>query len=237
VEGGMVGLKFLAASALAVAMLGLLTVRGGSRRATVLSDVAVSTSSFPSYYGAPTSAPARNFQYPSMSSGSAPSLAGCGGVVVSGPCMVPGGGVAAMAAPSVYLPSYYGAPYGAPYYSGAGMNTFQAPTVWQGDHVVSGGQPEWASEDAAQHALNLANWRIKLLQAKLEQAKLASKVMNVAAPGTYENEEDEYKTKTASQLKQIKNGLVSLASSTSDAISSLADKVKHIKGPSKTKHR
>ena len=38
-ERGMVGLKFLAASALAVAMLGLLTVRGGSRRATVLSDV------------------------------------------------------------------------------------------------------------------------------------------------------------------------------------------------------
>ena len=28
---------------------------------------------------------------------------------------------------------------------------------------------EWATEDAAQHALNLANWRIKLLQAKLEQ--------------------------------------------------------------------
>lgn len=36
----------------------------------------------------------------------------------------------------------------------------------QGDHVVSGGQPEWAAEDAAQHALNLANWRIKLLQVR-----------------------------------------------------------------------
>jgi hypothetical protein len=29
---------------------------------------------------------------------------------------------------------------------------------------ISAGQPEWAAEDAAQHALNLANWRIKLLQ-------------------------------------------------------------------------
>ena len=29
---------------------------------------------------------------------------------------------------------------------------------------ISAGQPEWAAEDAAQHALNLANWRIKLLE-------------------------------------------------------------------------
>ncbi len=42
--------------------------------------------------------------------------------------------------------------------------------MWQGDHVVSGGQPEWAAEDAAQHALNLANWRIKLLQVRAKGA-------------------------------------------------------------------
>jgi hypothetical protein len=60
----------------------------------------------------------------------------------------------------------YGAAYGAAYGAPVGMNAYQAPTVWQGDHVVSGGQPEWAAEDAAQHALNLANWRIKLLQVR-----------------------------------------------------------------------
>ena len=40
----------------------------------------------------------------------------------------------------------------------------QYPSVWNGDHVLSGSEREWAAEDAAQHALNLANWRIKLLQ-------------------------------------------------------------------------
>lgn len=75
--------------------------------------------------------------------------------------VVPGGGVAAM---PYGFPAPYGAVYGAPYGAPVGMNAYQAPTMWQGDHVVSGGQPEWAAEDAAQHALNLANWRIKLLQ-------------------------------------------------------------------------
>lgn len=91
-------------------------------------------------------------------------------VVTSSLCAttVAGGGVAAM---PYGFPAPYGAPYGAmygaPYGAPVGMNTYQAPTVWQGDHVVSGGQPEWAAEDAAQHALNLANWRIKLLQVRL----------------------------------------------------------------------
>eukprot|EP00960_Hanusia_phi_P051739 760984-Hanusia_phi.AAC.1 len=38
------------------------------------------------------------------------------------------------------------------------------PTIWQGDNMLSGGQLEWAAEDAAQHALNLNNWRIKILK-------------------------------------------------------------------------
>ena len=41
--------------------------------------------------------------------------------------------------------------------------------------AVHGEAKKQKERDAAQHALNLANGRIKLLQAKLEQAKLASK--------------------------------------------------------------
>jgi hypothetical protein len=35
---------------------------------------------------------------------------------------------------------------------------------WNGDQALSGSENEWAQEDAAQHALNLTNWRIKILQ-------------------------------------------------------------------------
>ena len=94
--------------------------------------------------------------------------------------VVPGGGVAAM--PYGY-PAPYGAMYPAPYGAPVGMNAYQAPTVWQGDHVVSGGQPEWAAEDAAQHALNLANWRIKLLQVTLLMSTLACWRRMVKMPG------------------------------------------------------
>jgi hypothetical protein len=97
-------------------------------------------------------------------------------VVTSSLCattIVPGGGVAAM---PYGFPAPYGAMYGAPYGAPVGMNAYQAPTVWQGDHVVSGGQPEWAAEDAAQHALNLANWRIKLLQVRPISARCVPRV-------------------------------------------------------------
>jgi len=40
----------------------------------------------------------------------------------------------------------------------------QYPTSWNGGYSLSGSENEWAQEDAAQHALNLANWRIKILQ-------------------------------------------------------------------------
>ena len=29
--------------------------------------------------------------------------------------------------------------------------------VWDGEHTLAGAQPEWAAEDAAQHALNLVS--------------------------------------------------------------------------------
>ena len=44
--------------------------------------------------------------------------------------------------------------------------TVQHATVWNGDHVLSASQREWAAEDAAQHALILAHWRIKLLRVR-----------------------------------------------------------------------
>ena len=188
-------------------------------------QVAVASSSFPSYYGGARNHPKVFTQYPTVNSAAGQSLAAagqqslqtlafspeCGSVVVtSSMCattMVPGGGVAALpyALPGMAM-APYGAAYGAPYGAPVGMNAYQAPTVWQGDHVVSGGQPEWAAEDAAQHALNLANWRIKLLQAKLEQAKLAAKVMNVATPGTSASKSITSDSENA-ELKAMQKGL------------------------------
>ena len=67
----------------------------------------------------------------------------------------------AYVAPASYLPPAMvgGVPPGV-----GGYNAVQYPTVWNGDHVLSGSEGEWAREDAAQHALNLADWRIKILQ-------------------------------------------------------------------------
>ena len=36
---------------------------------------------------------------------------------------------------------------------------------------------EWAAEDAAEHAYNLAQWRVKILKAKMDQAKLRKELM------------------------------------------------------------
>jgi len=179
----------------------------------------------------------------------------CGGFAGG---FVPGAGVAAapymappmMApmAPAYPAPAPYAAPFQAAYAAPAGYNSYQAPTVWSGDHVVSAGQPEWAAEDAAQHALNLANWRIKLLQAKLEQAKLAAKVMNVATPscntavkcsaGGYTPATlSAAPSKTSTELRQMKQEMLSLASSTSSAIQNLASKIGDKKGARHDRHR
>jgi len=59
--------------------------------------------------------------------------------------------------------------------------------VWDGDHTLAGAQPEWAAEDAAQHALNLDNWRIKILKAKREQAKINGDIQQIS--GSYTDTE------------------------------------------------
>jgi hypothetical protein len=55
-------------------------------------------------------------------------------------------------APTVLAPPPQ--PWGAPPVP-VGPNAYQYATIWNGDHTLSGGQSEWAAEDAAQHALNL----------------------------------------------------------------------------------
>ena len=137
-----------------------------------------------------------------------------------------------------YVTASYGAPYTAmPFAAPVGYNAYQNPTVWNGDHVTSGGEPEWASEDAAQHALNLANWRIKLLQAKLEQAKLASKVMNVGTPLETHMAKTSAKVSSSdqAQLASLRKGLASLAKQTTHAMSALAAKIDSNKVHHKTR--
>ena len=72
--------------------------------------------------------------------------------------------------------------------------------------AVHGEAKKQKERDAAQHALNLANGRIKLLQAKLEQAKLAAKVMNVATPGTSASKSITSDSENA-ELKAMQKGL------------------------------
>jgi len=86
-----------------------------------------------------------------------------------------------VAAPTILAPPPQ--PWGAAPVA-VGPNAYQYATVWNGDHVLSGGQPEWAAEDAAQHALNLDNWRIKILQAKREQARISGDIQRISGDNT-----------------------------------------------------
>ena len=38
----------------------------------------------------------------------------------------------------------------------------QSETKWNGDHVLNGGNKEWAEEDSALHALNMVNLMIRI---------------------------------------------------------------------------
>jgi hypothetical protein len=61
-------------------------------------------------------------------------------------------------------------------------NAFQDPTKWNGDHVLNGGNKEWAEEDAALHAYNMENWRNKILQTQLHRQKQQYMLMNTGGP-------------------------------------------------------
>mmetsp|Transcript_22628 Transcript_22628/g.35403 ORF Transcript_22628/g.35403 Transcript_22628/m.35403 type:complete len:257 (+) Transcript_22628:14-784(+) len=58
-------------------------------------------------------------------------------------------------------------------------NSFQDPTKWNGDHVLNGGNKEWAEEDAALHAYNMENWRNKIMETQLQRQKKQASIMNV----------------------------------------------------------
>lgn len=149
-------------------------------------------------------------------------------------------------APTVLAPPPQ--PWGAPPVP-VGPNAYQYATVWQGDHVLSGGQPEWAAEDAAQHALNLDNWRIKILHAKKQQAALSGDIQRISGQNTdtqndngvigYQNNwnrggrnqgvghkkwQPSEETEEA-ELSDIRKSVASLAFGTTQAISALAKEV------------
>ncbi|EKX45749.1 hypothetical protein GUITHDRAFT_138626 [Guillardia theta CCMP2712] len=107
-----------------------------------------------------------------------------------------------------------------------GPNAYQYPTVWQGDNMLSGGQLQWAAEDAAQHALNLNNWRIKILKAKHEQARLSNAIMRESASGTDLGDDYAEYCNDATDLKSIRGSVSKLAGDTSKAIKTLENEVK-----------
>jgi len=59
-------------------------------------------------------------------------------------------------------------------------NTFQDPTVWNGDHVLNGGNKEWAQEDGALHAYNMQRWRNKIIGEQIDRQRSQWDLMNEA---------------------------------------------------------
>eukprot|EP00802_Teleaulax_amphioxeia_P012783 Tamp_12828.p1 GENE.Tamp_12828~~Tamp_12828.p1 ORF type:complete len:478 (-),score=144.80 Tamp_12828:342-1712(-) len=107
---------------------------------------------------------------------------------------------------------------------------------------------EWAAEDAAEHAYNLAQWRVKILRAKMEQAKLRKQLMAVtmgATEGTpeaggdsAEDDEDEDRGRSSrgrggglrqGELVAVKQSLLSLAQETVGAIKQLKTQMMSLK--------
>jgi hypothetical protein len=100
------------------------------------------------------------------------------------------------------------------------QNAYQYPTVWEGAHVLSGGEKTWAAEDAAEHALNLANWRIKLLKAHKEQRRIQGELMKVGNPP-----ETKSSSVDAGKLKEVEDSVLALAKETRKAISTIQAEV------------
>jgi len=110
---------------------------------------------------------------------------------------------------------------------------------------------EWAAEDAAEHAYNLAQWRVKILRAKMEQAKLRKQLMSVTMGATEEPEGPSESGDDASEgggddkgrgrgmrgggesrrgeLVAVKQSLLSLAQETVGAIKQLKNQMMSLK--------
>jgi len=80
---------------------------------------------------------------------------------------------------------------------------------------LSGGNPEWAEEDAAIHAANLANWRIKLLQARKVQSDITRQIMDSVGGATQSS------GAKGKGLKKVGRAVSKLAAGTSKAIGSI----------------
>lgn len=104
---------------------------------------------------------------------------------------------------------------------------------------------EWAAEDAAEHAYNLAQWRVKILRAKMEQAKLRKQLMAVTmgategaegpsgAGGDEDDEDDDDggrgRVDRRGELVAVKQSLLSLATETVGAIKQLKEQMLSLK--------
>jgi hypothetical protein len=90
---------------------------------------------------------------------------------------------------------------------------------------------EWAAEDAAEHAYNLAQWRVKILRAKNDQAVLRKKLMELSM-GTDEGSSRPSRGRssgTTKELKDIKVSLLDLAKNTVDAIKDLKTQMEKLR--------
>mmetsp|Transcript_44144 Transcript_44144/g.88534 ORF Transcript_44144/g.88534 Transcript_44144/m.88534 type:complete len:430 (-) Transcript_44144:187-1476(-) len=91
---------------------------------------------------------------------------------------------------------------------------------------------EWAAEDAAEHAYNLAQWRVKILKAKMDQAKLRKQLMHLSmgedAGGSAE-EEAKPQRASGAELRAIKGSLLTLAQETTAAIKQLKDQMQALR--------
>ena len=98
---------------------------------------------------------------------------------------------------------------------------------------------EWAAEDAAEHAYNLAQWRVKILRAKMEQAKLRKQLMAVtmgATPDVEEGPSEDASVRASpgsrgrrGELLAVKKSLLSLAQETVGAIKQLKGQMLSLK--------
>lgn len=78
-------------------------------------------------------------------------------------------------------------------------NSFQDPTKWNGDHVLNGGNKEWAEEDGALHAYNMENWRNKILETQLQRQRQQYMLMNMGGPPNA----GALKSKSGQSLRQL----------------------------------
>jgi hypothetical protein len=141
------------------------------------------------------------------------------------PCV--GGVLPASTVYTSYAPAYSMPPQMMPAVNPAPQgNAYQYPTVWSGDNVLSGGQLEWAAEDSAQHALNLDNWRIKILESKRRQAELQAEIREAStAAGLQSSPMALSQQEGPTELSEIKHQIATLARGTEEAVDAMQKEV------------